>query len=135
MVQTFLEGTKKPCPVPCGPTSGFPLNLIPLDFQSWGILSTIAFMQEKHSRIHLRLMRSYNIATASNFASIFFQLRYWFQGSSSAQLTVAIALHDGKQVMGILANILIYWILKALGKVQDGKICGKYKNNKKRENF
>ena len=30
-----------------GPTSGFPLNLLSQDFHSWGILLTIAIMQEK----------------------------------------------------------------------------------------
>ena len=30
-----------------GPTSGFPLNLLPLDFHSRGFLLTIAFMQEQ----------------------------------------------------------------------------------------
>ena len=42
-VWTHLNGTYGLC----GPTLGFPLNLLPLDVHSWGILLIIAVMQEK----------------------------------------------------------------------------------------
>ena len=44
-------------PVPYGPTSGFELNLLLLDFHRWGFMLAIAIMQERQQNKLFTLLR------------------------------------------------------------------------------
>ena len=53
--------------IPYGATSGFPLNLLPLDFHSQGILFTIAIVQETQETHQKNLFKK-NVLDMCNIA-------------------------------------------------------------------